>query len=172
MYIMRRVLLLVLLYAAAFTIAKAQYTPESRMRVIVDNDFGGDPDGLFHLAEQLLSPTAEVRGIICSPHYKEFYGHPGTIEYARQQVDSLLKVMGVSQESILDGSNLKMQDLDSPLESDGARFIVDEALKDDPRPLYYSLWRGSYKYSQRISYESVNQPAHKSSGVDWRTRIC
>ena len=29
-----------------------------RIRVIVDNDFGGDPDGLFHLAQQLLSPTA------------------------------------------------------------------------------------------------------------------
>ena len=28
-----------------------------RMRVIVDNDFGGDPDGLFELTHILLSPS-------------------------------------------------------------------------------------------------------------------
>lgn len=28
-----------------------------RMRVIIDNDFSGDPDGLFQLAHHLLSPS-------------------------------------------------------------------------------------------------------------------
>jgi purine nucleosidase len=37
-----------------------------RLRVIVDNDFSGDPDGLFQLAHQLWSPSVEVRGIIGS----------------------------------------------------------------------------------------------------------
>ena len=37
-----------------------------RMRVIVDNDFGGDPDGLFQLAHILLSPSVDVRAIIGS----------------------------------------------------------------------------------------------------------
>ena len=37
-----------------------------RMRVIVDNDFGGDPDGLFQLAHLLLSPSVDVRAIIGS----------------------------------------------------------------------------------------------------------
>jgi len=27
-----------------------------RMRIIIDNDFGGDPDGLFQLVHHLLSP--------------------------------------------------------------------------------------------------------------------
>jgi hypothetical protein len=36
------------------------------MRVIVDNDFGGDPDGLFQLAHLLLSPSVDVRAIIGS----------------------------------------------------------------------------------------------------------
>jgi len=30
---------------------------ETRARVIIANDFGGDPDGLFQLAHHLLSPT-------------------------------------------------------------------------------------------------------------------
>ena len=46
-----------------------------RIRVIIDNDFGGDPDGLFQLAHQLLSSSTDVRAIICSHHYKEFYGY-------------------------------------------------------------------------------------------------
>lgn len=33
-----------------------------RLRVIVDNDFSGDPDGLFQLAHQLLSHSVEVKG--------------------------------------------------------------------------------------------------------------
>src|SRR5215471_5665883 len=37
-----------------------------RMRVIIDNDFGGDPDGLFALVHHLLSPSVEIRGIIGS----------------------------------------------------------------------------------------------------------
>ena len=72
-----------------------QEVVKPRMRVIVDNDFGGDPDGFFHLAEQLLSPSCEVRGIVCSHHYKEFYDKPGNVSYARSQVQTLLDVMKV-----------------------------------------------------------------------------
>src|SRR5215204_2055881 len=41
-------------------------TVAPRMRVIVDNDFSGDPDGLFQLAHLLLSPSVEIRAIIGS----------------------------------------------------------------------------------------------------------
>jgi hypothetical protein len=37
-----------------------------RMRVIVDNDFSGDPDGLFQLAHLVLSPSVDIRAIIGS----------------------------------------------------------------------------------------------------------
>src|SRR5438309_11502269 len=37
-----------------------------RMRVIMDNDFSGDPDGLFALTHLLSSPSVEVRAIIGS----------------------------------------------------------------------------------------------------------
>src|SRR5690242_21943509 len=37
-----------------------------RSRVILDNDYAGDPDGLFQTAHHLLSPTTEVRAIIGS----------------------------------------------------------------------------------------------------------
>ena len=37
-----------------------------RIRVIIDNDFGGDPDGLFQLTHAMLSPSIEVRAVIGS----------------------------------------------------------------------------------------------------------
>ena len=51
-----------------------------RMRVIIDNDLGGDPDGLFQLAHHLLSPSVEIRGIIASHLYEQGFGAPGTSE--------------------------------------------------------------------------------------------
>ena len=37
-----------------------------RMRVIIDNDFAGDPDGLLQLAHHLLSPSVDIRAVIGS----------------------------------------------------------------------------------------------------------
>lgn len=37
-----------------------------RFRVISDNDYAGDPDGLFQLAHHLLSPSVDVRAVIAS----------------------------------------------------------------------------------------------------------
>src|SRR6187455_804238 len=59
----------------------AEIFPDSlvkpRMRVIIDNDFGGDPDGLYQLVHHLLSPSVEIRAIIGS-HLKPGDGliHP------------------------------------------------------------------------------------------------
>ena len=45
---MRKVFILLLLILAC-----VQTEAQPRIRVIVDNDFGGDPDGLFQLAHQV-----------------------------------------------------------------------------------------------------------------------
>ncbi|PHP52840.1 hypothetical protein [Actinomyces ruminis] len=37
-----------------------------RTRVIIDNDFAGDPDDLFALAHHLLVEGTEVRGVVIS----------------------------------------------------------------------------------------------------------
>ena len=38
----------------------------TRTNLIIDNDFGGDPDGLFQLAHHLLSPSGNILGIVNS----------------------------------------------------------------------------------------------------------
>ena len=60
-------LFVVLFSLLSISISAQEYVPDKRMRVIIDNDFGGDPDGLFQLAHHLLSPSVEICGIIGSP---------------------------------------------------------------------------------------------------------
>lgn len=110
-----------------------------RARVIIDNDFGGDPDGLFQLAHHLLSPSVEVRGIIGSHHHRRgFYGYPGTADHAVEMVNRLLAVMESSGRiPVIKGADRPMPDANTPVASDAVRFIVQEALREDTRaPLY------------------------------------
>jgi purine nucleosidase len=89
---------------------KLPYPEESirpRMRVIIDNDFGGDPDGLFQLVHQILSPSNEIRGIIGS-HIKPggFFDASETSASACDTVYELLKAMNLyGRYSVYEGSN-------------------------------------------------------------------
>lgn len=63
------------------------------MRVIIDNDLGGDPDGLFELTHHLLSPSVEIRDIVASHMYEQGFGGPGTSEYAKEQAMKILQLL-------------------------------------------------------------------------------
>lgn len=128
---MRKVFILMLLILACVP-TEAQ----PRMRVIVDNDFGGDPDGLFQLAHQVLSPSAEIRAIVGSHHYDDFFGNPGTSAFACKMAKEVLSVMHCDSLSVFVGAEGKFTNIKEPLESEGARAIVAEAMRDDKRPLY------------------------------------
>lgn len=111
-----------------------------RMRVIIDNDFSGDPDGLFQLTHLLLSPSVETRGIIGS-----HIGIKDFIDPSETQADNAVKkakeVLNLIklQDSIpvLTGSNWSMQNDSTPVRSEAVDFIIKEALRTDTKlPLY------------------------------------
>ncbi|SEQ44942.1 Inosine-uridine preferring nucleoside hydrolase [Epilithonimonas lactis] len=111
-----------------------------RYRVIVDNDFGGDPDGLFQLVHQILSPSTEIRGIIGS-HLKPgdaFDKSNITAENAVKKINETLEVMNLKNRfNVLQGSNDPLKDLKTPNISEGAKDIVAEAMKaDEKNPLF------------------------------------
>ncbi|HLP01983.1 MAG TPA: nucleoside hydrolase [Opitutaceae bacterium] len=142
---MRRSAALLTLALALLPLVRASATPPpafataQRIRVIVDNDFGGDPDGLFLLAHLLLSPSVDVRGIVASQHHVTgFYGHPGTPEHAHEQASALLRIVAPAlAPRLVLGSTTGLADLKTPADSAGARLIVQEALRDDTTvPLY------------------------------------
>lgn len=109
---------------------------QPRMRIIIDNDFGGDPDGLFQLAEHVLSTSSDIKAIVCSHHYSDFDGQAGTSAHAKEKVDELLQVMGKTDLPVYVGAEASFTSVDKALESEGAHAIVREAMREDPTPLY------------------------------------
>jgi inosine-uridine nucleoside N-ribohydrolase len=110
-----------------------------RARVIIDNDFGGDPDGLFQLAHHLLSPSVEVRAIIGSHHHSRgFYGYPGNADHAVTMANQLLAVMNLTGKvPVLKGASDTMPDTRTPVATDAVKFIIQEAQREDVKtPLY------------------------------------
>jgi purine nucleosidase len=111
-----------------------------RFRVITDNDYAGDPDGLVQLAHHLLSPSVEIRGIISS-HLR-----PGddwdltgdAVAEGVRLVRELAEVMNYQNlPPLVMGSKVPLNNLEEPAISPGAQLIIDEANREDvDTPLY------------------------------------
>ena len=115
-------------------------TVTPRMRIIVDNDFSGDPDGLFQLSHLLLSPSVEIRAIIGS-HLRAGDGFDPSktqADNAAAKARELMQVMGWENTiPVLAGSNTAMPNDSTPVQSEAVNFSVREALRTDTKlPLY------------------------------------
>lgn len=111
-----------------------------RIRVIIDNDFSGDPDGLFQLVHQVLSPSAEISAIIGS-HLKPgdgFDPSTTTATNAKKKVEEVLKVMNLTGAfPLYEGSNTGLLNDSTAQNSAAAQAIVKEAMRTDTNlPLY------------------------------------
>ena len=111
-----------------------------RMRIIIDNDFGGDPDGLFQLVHHLLSPSVEIRGIIGS-HLKAgdgFDPSKETAANAKKKIDEVLSIMNLGKTfPVYQGSNVALENDSTAQQSDASNTIIKEAMREDTKlPLY------------------------------------
>ena len=105
-------------------------------RVIVDNDFAGDPDGLIALAHQLLTPKAKTVLVTSSALDPKF-----NTETARVSADAgsaiareLIRLVGLpSPPPVVAGPN-NFAATAAP--TDAAKAIVAEAMRDDRLPLF------------------------------------
>ncbi len=115
--------------------------PQKRVRMIVDTDCKNEADDQFALAHHLMTPMFDVRGIIAA-HFErgreDFRGRSARASY--EEIERVLALMGLSGRfPVLLGCESPLAGEDAPVESEGARFIVREAMRDDPRPLYIAL---------------------------------
>ncbi len=111
-----------------------------RMRVIMDNDFSGDPDGLFALTHLLLSPSVEIRAIIGS-HLRADDGFDNSkiqAQHAADKANELMYTMSINRNiPVIAGSNAAMPNDSTPVKSEAVNFIIKEALRTDTKlPLY------------------------------------
>ena len=116
-----------------------------RARVIIDNDFSGDPDDLFQTAHHLLCPSVEIPLIVASHLSVGDPWDPSTTQAsnATAKASELLGVMGMSGKvPVLTGSELAIVDTKTPQRTAAAEAIVAEAMREDKRPLYYAAGAG------------------------------
>ena len=115
------------------------------VRVVVDNDFAGDPDDLFQVVHHLMSPAVEIRGIVAS-HLAPgdpFDPGPESAAHAADRLRELFAVMGLDGDGLVwPGAEHGLVDRTTPQDSPAARAIVAEAMRDDPRPLYLCVGGG------------------------------
>jgi len=109
------------------------------VRIVVDNDFSGDPDDLYQLVHHVLSPSVDVRAVIAS-HLAPGDGFdpgPDTATNAERVVRELFDLMGLqAQDLVVRGAQHALETDDLPHDTAAARAIITEAHRPDPRPLF------------------------------------
>jgi inosine-uridine nucleoside N-ribohydrolase len=122
-----------------FTVFDVAFPPEAKQRVIVNTDAKNEADDQFAIVHAVLTPSFELHGIIPA--------HFGTGKSATSMQDShdetmlLLRLMGLEGEvRVAEGAAQAIPDESTPVDSPGARLIIEEAMKDDERPLHVAFY--------------------------------
>lgn len=112
---------------------------QKRVRVIVHTDCKNEADDQFALVHWLMTPMADVRGIVAA-HFDGRWKMYGQHNTAKQSYDEVLKILNLigleGKYPVALGAEVPMTDEQTPVPSEGARLIIEEAMKEDPRPLY------------------------------------
>ncbi len=163
-----------------------------RLRVISDNDYGGDPDGLVQLAHLLLSPSVEVPFAISS-HLRVDDPFDPSGRSAANGAEKAAEVAGLCgrpEVPIVAGSEGGLEDRSTPVASDAARRIVHEAMRDDTDlPLFVTCGGGlteiasAYLLEPAIAarltvvwiggaeYPGLHHPLPGGEGLEYNQRI-
>jgi purine nucleosidase len=112
------------------------FPPEKCHRVIVNSDAKNEADDQYAIVHAILTPAFDVRGIIPA----HFGLHPGrmteTMEASLDEVNLLLRLMNLEGKMrVAHGAKRALPDEKTPQPSPGAELIIEEAMKDDQRPL-------------------------------------
>lgn len=115
------------------------HVPASKqVRVITDTDAKNEADDQFCVVQTLLSPKLDNVGMIAA-HFGT-RRHPDAMERSYAELETIFDKMGFSKEGMLyHGAPHALPDRSTPVDSEGARLIIREAMRDDPRPLYVTF---------------------------------
>ena len=117
--------------------------PSRQIRYIVHTDCKNEADDQYTLAHLLMTPMFDIRAIIaCHLAHMNFHGLPpeATMQASFDEIQKILELMHVSgQYPVLKGAAGPLLDEQTPIISEGARFIVQEALREDDRPTFIGM---------------------------------
>jgi purine nucleosidase len=149
-----------------------------RARVICDNDYCGDPDGVVQLAHHLLCPSVDIRAVIGSavapfhPSWSEDCGE-ASADVARH----VTELADRTDVPVFAGSARAMPSSLEPAPSPGVDAIVAEAMRDDTElPLFVacggglttiaSAWLVEPRIAERVTIVWNGGHAYDLDGAD------
>lgn len=110
-----------------------------QLRVIVSSDVGNEADDQFAIVHQLLTPMFDVRGVVAAHFESKAPGSRTTMEQSYAELCRLMAASGMEDVPMLRGCDAPLaHETDAP-ESEGVDFIIQEALREDDRPLYITV---------------------------------
>ncbi len=105
-----------------------------KKRIILDTDAAAEADDQFAIVHALLTPSFIVKGIIAEQFLTE--GGESSVEKSYNEIKRLLALMEIDDIPVLRGSDIPLaSETDSPC-SEGADFIIKEALAESDKPLF------------------------------------
>jgi hypothetical protein len=110
-----------------------QVPRNKQIRVIIDTDAYAEGDDPFAIVHALLTPKFDVVGIVAEQFGTRDF--PDSMDQSYAEIQRLLNLMAIELR-VCQGEPAALADENTPGNSEGARFIVEEALKEDDRPLF------------------------------------
>ena len=110
-----------------------------KVRMIVSTDCKNEADDQFALAHHIMTPKFIIKGIV-GAHFNmnpQEYGNGHTAQASVEEVHKVLRLMDVDDMyDVYKGAEYPLADEKKPQESEGARFIIAEAMREDSHPLF------------------------------------
>lgn len=117
--------------------------PENRkIRYIVHSDAYNEADDQYTIAHALMMEKFDVVGLIGGHFAKSEISRvpiDKTADASTDEINKILKLMNITDKKVYTGSNYPLDDRMTPQKSAAVDFIIEEAMKDDKRPLFIGL---------------------------------
>lgn len=94
-------------------------------------------DDQFAIVQAVLSESFDLRGIVAAHFGTE--KSKQSMQDSYDEINKVLSLMNVEDITVLHGAERALESEHIPMESEGARFIIEEAMREDERPLYIAF---------------------------------
>ncbi len=110
---------------------------EKKIRVILDTDAKNEVDDQFAIVQAVLSESFDIKGIVAAHFGNE--KSKRSMEDSYDEINKVLSLMNINNIEVYRGAKEAIKNDLIPQNSEGVRFIINEAMKDDERPLYIAV---------------------------------
>lgn len=110
-----------------------------RVRLIVDSDAKNEADDQYAIIHHLLTPMFDVRGILAAHFENKSKNSGASMEKSYGEIQRILQLAEIEDVPILPGCRFPLRSPQDDPTSEGVEFIIREARRSDPRPLYIAV---------------------------------